>query len=134
MSHDELLRDVARRASLFLDGLPERPVRASATRDELVASLGGSLPDAGETGEAVIETLVAGAEPGLVATAGPRFFGFVIGGSLPAALAADWLATAWDQNAGLYAASPAAVGRRGRGGAAGSWSCSACRAPPASAS
>jgi glutamate/tyrosine decarboxylase-like PLP-dependent enzyme len=108
VSHDELLRDVARRASRFLDGLPERPVRASASRDELVASLGGPLPAAGESDAAVIGRLVAGAEPGLIATAGPRFFGFVIGGSLPATLAADWMATAWDQNAGLYAASPAA--------------------------
>ncbi len=108
MSHEALLQEVARLASRFLEGLPERPVRASATRDELVASLGGSLPDTGEADTAVIERLVAGAEPGLIATAGPRFFGFVIGGSLPAALAADWMAAAWDQNAGLYAASPAA--------------------------
>ena len=108
MSHEDLLQDVARRAGRFLEGLRDRPVRASATRDELVQALGGALPEEGESDASVIARLAAGAEPGLIATAGPRFFGFVIGGSLPAALAADWLATTWDQNAGLYAASPAA--------------------------
>ena len=108
MSHEDLLQDVARRAGRFLEGLRDRPVRASATRDELVQALGGALPEEGESDASVIARLAVGAEPGLIATAGPRFFGFVIGGSLPAALAADWLATTWDQNAGLYAASPAA--------------------------
>ena len=58
------------------------------------------------TPTAVIDALVAGADPGLVATAGPRHFGFVIGGALPAALAADWMVSAWDQYAAFHSLSP----------------------------
>ena len=103
-----LLARAAELAAGFLDGVGERPVRASATRAELLASLGGPLPDAGEAPEAVLEHLARDAEPGVIGIAGPRYFGFVIGGSLPAALAADWLTSTWDQNAGIYAAGPAA--------------------------
>jgi glutamate/tyrosine decarboxylase-like PLP-dependent enzyme len=103
-----LLRRTADLAADFLETLPARPVRASATLDELRSALGGPLPDRGEASGEVVENLAAQAEPGLVASAGPRFFGFVVGGGVPSALAADWLASTWDQNAGLYALSPAA--------------------------
>jgi len=72
-------------------------------------ALGGPLPEEGEPPERVVEELARRADPGLVATAGPRFFGFVIGGSVPAAVGADWLASTWDQNAGLFVLSPAAA-------------------------
>jgi glutamate/tyrosine decarboxylase-like PLP-dependent enzyme len=104
----ELLRRTAELAIEFLSSLDERPVHATATRDEMLADLGGPLPRTGEQPTAVIEHLARAADAGMVGIAGPRYFGFVIGGSLPAALAADWLTSAWDQNAGIYAAGPAA--------------------------
>jgi glutamate/tyrosine decarboxylase-like PLP-dependent enzyme len=76
--------------------------------DELRKALGGPLPEEPVPADEVVEELAAAAEPGLVAMGSGRYFGFVIGGALPAALAADWLATAWDQNAGLYVAGPSA--------------------------
>ena len=74
----------------------------------LRSSLDVGLTDAGVAPDVVLAELASAVDPGLVATPGPRFFGFVIGGALPAR-AADWLASAWDQNAGLYVASPAAA-------------------------
>src|SRR6185369_6685147 len=90
-------------ALAFLTGLPTRPVGARTSDLDLQSGLGGPLPETPEDPRKVIEMLAAAAEPGLVATPSGRFFGFVVGGSSPAALAADWLTSAWDQNAGLYA-------------------------------
>ena len=102
-----LLHQTAELAADFLDTVASRPVRATATHEELVAALGGPLPDRGEPAGEVVSNLARAADPGLVASAGPRYFGFVIGGSLPSALAADWLTTAWDQNGFSYVMSPA---------------------------
>ncbi len=103
------LRAAAEYAEAFLATLDERPVAARVDAAAVRDALGGPLPERGEDPSAVIDALVAGAEPGLVATAGPRHFGFVIGGALPAALAADWLVSAWDQCAAFHSLSPAAA-------------------------
>lgn len=102
----ELTRRTLQHAQKYLDSLATRPVRESATQQELIAMLGGALPEEGEDPIATIDRLAAAGEVGTVACSGPRYFGFVIGGSVPAAQAADWLTTTWDQNAGLYVISP----------------------------
>src|SRR6266705_1623322 len=103
-----LLRQAAELAIDYMANLAERPVGRPIEPDALRAALGGDLPDRGEDPERVVARLVRDVDPGLVATAGPRYFGFVIGGSLPVTVATEWLAAAWDQNAGNYPASPAA--------------------------
>ncbi|HEX8205940.1 MAG TPA: aminotransferase class V-fold PLP-dependent enzyme [Solirubrobacteraceae bacterium] len=96
--------DLARR---YLDGLDDRHVGARATGSELRDALAAPLPDEGEDPSAILEALAAQADPGVVASSGPRHFGFVMGGSLPAALGADWLSSAWDQAPGFHVLSPA---------------------------
>jgi glutamate/tyrosine decarboxylase-like PLP-dependent enzyme len=90
----------------YLDKQPERPVGARASRDEMLTALDGPLQQQGEDGAAVIDLLASQAARGTIASGSPRYFGFVIGGTLPVALAADWLTSTWDQNAGIYATSP----------------------------
>lgn len=107
MSDSDLLKRTADLAIDFLDRLPERRVGPTISLEDLRAALGGPLPEKGEEPLQVVEHLVRAADPGLVAMPGPRYFGFVIGGHLPATLAADWLTSTWDQNAGIYATSPA---------------------------
>ncbi len=107
---DKVLTRVLDETTSFLSGLNERPVAPRTDVDQVAETLGGPLPEQGTDPLEVVEELIAGAEPGLVAMPSGRFFGWVIGGVLPAALAADWLTSAWDQNAGLLVSSPAAAG------------------------
>ena len=103
-----LLELTAGHAADFLERLDERRVFPDVTVDELRQRLGGPLPESPRDPVEVIDELVAAAEPGVVASPSGRYFGFVIGGGLPSAVAADWLASVWDQNAGLYAIGPSA--------------------------
>lgn len=107
MSSRGLLRRTAEIAGDYLEGLAARPVGSKATVEQMRAALGGELPAHGESAEEVLEHLVRAADPGIVATAGPRYFGFVVGGALPVTVATDWLTSTWDQNAGLFVLSPA---------------------------
>jgi glutamate/tyrosine decarboxylase-like PLP-dependent enzyme len=106
-----LLRHAAELAIDYRAGLPRRRVgiEPGTTVDDLRARLGGPLPLDGSDPATVIDELAAGVDPGLVAISGPRYFGFVMGGSVPASLAADWLTSAWDQNACSYLGTPSAA-------------------------
>lgn len=106
---DAALARASELAREFVAGLPSQPVHATTPLADLRARLGGALPAEGEDPVAVVEALAAAVEGGLIASAGPRYFGFVIGGGVPAALGADWLTSAWDQNAVMYVAGPAAA-------------------------
>jgi glutamate/tyrosine decarboxylase-like PLP-dependent enzyme len=105
--HLPSLREAFDAAHAFLASLDDRPVWARASFDEMVEALGGPLPASSTDPAEVVAALAQLAEPGLTATPSGRFFGFVIGGVHPAALGADWLSSAWDQNAGLTALAPA---------------------------
>ncbi|MGE5074173.1 MAG: pyridoxal phosphate-dependent decarboxylase family protein [Anaerolineae bacterium] len=105
----ELLTEAARRAIAYLEGLEARGVAPSADALARLRELDVALPDDGMPPEQVLKTLDEVGSPAAVGSAGSRYFGFVIGGSMPAALAANWLASTWDQNAALVAASPIAA-------------------------
>ena len=109
---DDLEGSLHRAADLiaaYRRGAPAARVGAGAGREAVAAALDPALPDGPTPLQTVIDELVAGAAPGLVCTPGPRYFGFVVGGSVDAALVADVLATGWDQNAFNAALSPAAM-------------------------
>jgi len=104
----ELLNRTAAHAADFLESLDERAIAQPVEVDELRSRLGGPLPDGPTEPVDVLDGLVQAADEGIVATPSGRFFGFVLGGAIPAALAADWMSSAWDQNAGLYVSGPSA--------------------------
>src|SRR5262245_7203434 len=104
-----LMADVATRAADFREGLADRPTFPSDLDRDAVRAALGSLVDEGVDAAAVVEELVTAVDPALVASAGPRFFGFVVGGGLDAATAAEMLAAAWDQVSFNAVTSPAAA-------------------------
>lgn len=114
----------------WLDGVADRPIPAERGVDEVAHQLVGALPGSGRPAEAVIRDLVATAEPGLMAAGSPRFYGWVMGGTLPVALGADWLVSAWDQPMGMRDATPGVVAVEE---AAGRWLVDALGLPPESA-
>ena len=102
------LERAAQHAFAFLESLETRSVATTVSLGALRARLTRPLADRGVPAVQVIDELVADADPGILGSQGGRFFGWVIGGGLPAAMAADWLTTVWDQNAGVHACAPAA--------------------------
>ena len=104
---DDVLGLAARLAGEWLGSLDERPVGVPVDPGIMRARLDAPLPEEGQDPRTVISEMAAALEPGLVASPGPRYFGFVTGGSLPAARAADWLVSAWDQNSAMQVMSPA---------------------------
>jgi glutamate/tyrosine decarboxylase-like PLP-dependent enzyme len=103
---NKLLTDAANRAMRYLEGLPDRPVAPSASALRGLAAFDTPLPQHPNDGAATLRLLDEAGSPASMAMAGPRFFGFVIGGALPVALGANWLAGAWDQNSAFYDATP----------------------------
>ena len=103
----DLLTDAAERAIGYLQGLDSRAVAPAPAAVAALDAFDTALPDAGSDAGEVIALLDRLGSPATMAMAGPRFFGFVIGGALPVTVAASWLATAWDQNTGLYNSTPA---------------------------
>jgi len=100
--------NVAQIAIHYHHALPSMRIGVSASRDELSSIVDSVLPDEGETPDVAIQTLVTSVEKGLINSTHPRYFGFVIGGSTPTSIAADWLTSIWDQNSQVYNTSPAA--------------------------
>ena len=107
--NEKLIENVARRAAHYIAGVAERRVAPTAEQIGRLDALAAPLGDDPCDPEAVIAMLDEIASPATIASTGGRYFGFVTGGSLPAAMAANWLVGAWDQNAALFSQSPAAV-------------------------
>ena len=104
-----LLSRAVEHASQYRQLLGENSGKAEVGYYDMRAALAAPLPEAGSAPEAVLEELVTRATPGLMPMAGPRFFGFVIGASHPAGVAADWMVSAGGQNTGYHTPTPAAA-------------------------
>ncbi len=109
MSYRDVLSLAQQLSVDYLEGLDQAPVAAVVSLETLRARFGLPLPEVGMDPSLVVSELAQQAEGGILGSAGARFFGWVIGGSVPAALAADWLTAAWDQAAVMYSTGPAAA-------------------------
>ncbi len=104
---NSLLLSAAERSIRYLSGLQNRPVAFDSAAVERLHQLDEPLPASPSDPEQILQLLDERCSPATMGMAGPRFFGFVIGGSIPVTLAANWLAGAWDQNSALYKVTPA---------------------------
>jgi glutamate/tyrosine decarboxylase-like PLP-dependent enzyme len=109
-AYDEALDRASDHARSWLAQVPTRPIPPTASTGEIATALGGQIPEGPTDPGEVVDLLARHVEPGLMSMGSGRFFGWVIGGTLPAALGADWLVSAWDQNSPLRYASPGTVG------------------------
>jgi glutamate/tyrosine decarboxylase-like PLP-dependent enzyme len=107
--YDLVLDEAVEIAKRWLDGVFDRPIPPSAEIEQVKSALGRQLPADGDDPRDVIVRLAAEVEPGVMAMQSPRFYGWVIGGTYPAALAADWLVSTWDQNTAMRAVTPGVV-------------------------
>src|SRR6185436_18328304 len=107
--HERMLLRSAEHAIEFRRALPSRRHRPERDYMALRETFRAPLPDSATDSMSVIDELVRLSQSGLSAMAGPRFFGWVIGGSIPVGVAADWLTSAWGQNTGSHTATPAAA-------------------------
>ena len=126
-AYDESLTRAHEHVRRWLASIDERPVGPRVTATQLVDGVGGPLPDVGLDPTAVVDELAAKADPGLMAIGSGRFFGWVMGGTLPAGLAADWMVSGWDQNAGMRYSTPATAALEE---AAGRWLLELLHLPP----
>ena len=106
-AYDESLAKAHEHVRRWLSSLDKRPVGPRVTANDLLDEFGGPLPEHGMDPVDVVDELAAKADPGLMAIGSGRFFGWVMGGTLPAGLAADWMVSGWDQNAGMRYSTPA---------------------------
>lgn len=108
--YDPIIDQTAATAKAWLDGFESRPIPPISDIDAVRAGLGRALPERGADPEAVLRQLTDAVEPGLMAIQSSRFYGWVMGGTFPVALGADWLVSAWDQNGGMRDVTPGVVG------------------------
>lgn len=104
----ELLDIVIKESMQYLESCPDKKIGISESYEELCRNIDQKLTDNGESAESAIRSLISGARKALIHSQNSRYYGFVIGGALPVAVAADWLTSVWDQNGQVYESSPAA--------------------------